>query len=82
MPGQKWTATELRLLTAEYPTKGLAPVVKALGRSDDAVTGMARRLGLRSCNHFQHQARSRATRRRVAAMTLRNRKVSVFISSP
>jgi hypothetical protein len=59
MPRRQWSAQEIRLLADKYPEKGLACLAKSLDRSEDSITSMATRLGLRSENRHRHQAQAR-----------------------
>lgn len=65
MPRRQWTATEIRLLAAKYPEEGLAPLVKLLPRSEDSITSMASRLGLRSQHRHRNQAQGRSRKKTV-----------------
>ena len=59
MSRRQWAAHEIRLLAARYPEKGLAGLASILNRSDDSITSMAKRLGLRSLNRHRNQVMSR-----------------------
>lgn len=43
-----WTAAEIEYLSLNYPSGGGREVATTLKRSADAITSMARRMGLRS----------------------------------
>lgn len=59
---RKWTAEEIQLLASLYPEHGLSRLLDLLQRSKPSISSMANRLGLRSHNHYTHQALSRLQR--------------------
>ena len=63
MKRRKWTADEFGQLFDVYPSFGVADLPYRLSRSEDSITAMARRFGLRSRNHRRHQAASRIQNR-------------------
>ena len=67
MKGRKWRSQEIQALL-RYPEEGAALLAAELGRSEDAVTSLATRLGLRSRTRHHRQALS---------LALKNRSVNV-----
>jgi hypothetical protein len=63
MPRRTWDSREIRELARRYPEEGLSPLTGLLQRSPDSISSMAKRLGLRSRNRYQHLVRSRALRK-------------------
>ena len=53
MGGRRWTADEIKALTLLYRDHGAEAVVKATGRTIDAVRHLASRLGLEATHHKQ-----------------------------
>lgn len=45
---RKWSGTEVLAVLTRYPTEGPTPLAAELGRSEDAVSGLARRYGRRT----------------------------------
>lgn len=67
MQRSKWTADQIRQLASRYPEEGLADLPALFNRSRYSVTSFARRMGLRSRNHYRHLAESRSIRKRAVA---------------
>lgn len=59
MTRKKWSAEEFKQLFQHYPETGLTKLVGVINRSEDSITAMARRFGLKSANHRRHQVESR-----------------------
>ena len=64
MSRRQWTAHEIGLLSVRYPEKGLTGLAGMLDRSEDSITSMAKRLGLRSLNRHRNQVMSRLRAKR------------------
>jgi len=62
MPRRRWRGAEIGRLANGYAEKGLNQLVNDLGRSPDAISSLARRLGLRSPQRCHRQAMTRAAR--------------------
>lgn len=58
MPRRKWTGNDIAILET-YPQIGAAKIARELDRSEDSVTSMARRMGLRAMDPRLQQARTR-----------------------
>jgi len=58
-----WLPGEVRLLGQRYPGEGPSHLATDLGRSEDSVMSMARRLGLRSLHRLRRQVQSRSQKR-------------------
>jgi hypothetical protein len=65
--GYRWTAAEVDQVMRRYQVEGPTPIASEIGRSEDAVTSFANRLGLRSETRRQRQAQSRKRRKRSGA---------------
>ncbi len=61
MPRRRWSSAEIEVLLA-YPEKGIA-LAAVLNRTEDAVTSLARKLGLRALNRVARQVASRKRNR-------------------
>jgi hypothetical protein len=60
MSRRRWRAAEIDQLGRHYAEDGLNLLTASLGRSPDAITSQARRLGLRSPQRHRRQAQGRA----------------------
>src|ERR1043165_7696773 len=60
----RWSAKEISLLRERYEEEGTAQLAMELGRSEDSVSGEARRLGLRFTQRRRKQGMSKAQRSR------------------
>ena len=61
MSRRKWSANDLAILAA-YPDGGIAQLARRLGRSEDSVSGMARRAGLRIGPSMRFRSRAAGSR--------------------
>jgi hypothetical protein len=48
MSRRHWTVREIRMLSERYPREGPTRLARETGRSEDSVTSLARRCGLRT----------------------------------
>jgi hypothetical protein len=48
MPRRRWTSAEIQQLAERYPVEGPVCLALEFGRSEDSVSGFARRCGLRT----------------------------------
>src|SRR4051812_32242856 len=64
MPRRRWRGREIEQLGQRYPEEGLSRLATELGRSPDAITSQARRMGLRSATRHRRQALSWAMKNR------------------
>jgi hypothetical protein len=57
-----WNPTDIKTVVERYPEEGPGQLAALLDRSEDSVTGLARRFGLRSVHRRERQVRSRVAR--------------------
>lgn len=62
MPRRIWNLSEIRVVAERYPEEGPSRLAALLDRSEDSVSSLARRYGLKSLHRHARQAGTRASR--------------------
>jgi hypothetical protein len=62
MPRRTWSLEEIKRVAERYPEEGPTRLAQLFHRSDDSVTSLARRFGLRSTHRRTRQASTRASK--------------------
>lgn len=60
MTRRRWTGREIQLLTERYFVEGPVRLAQELDRSEDSISGFARRCGLRTMRHSYGRRADRA----------------------